>query len=184
LNPYLLNECKKNDLQIAVNTGSNCFYTDDQAKIIYQPDQPYRKGSWGYVGEHSNVTGMQLEVNATENGPLFQTARENMAAYKFDVPDGTYTVDLYFCEPICPAPKSLYILDSKDMNASANRVFNVSLNGQKIISDFNLAKSCGALMSVIKTYTVSVVNGQGINIGFEPVIGKSIISGIKINRNY
>jgi len=184
LNPYLLNECKKNDLQIAVNTGSNCFYTDDQAKIIYQPDQPFRKGSWGYVGEHSNVTGMQLEVNATDNGPLFQTARENMAAYKFDVPDGTYTVDLYFCEPICSAPKSLYILDSKDINASANRVFNVSLNGQKTISDFNLAKSCGALMSVIKTYTVSVVNGRGINIEFETVIGKPIISGIKINRDY
>lgn len=184
LTPYLLNECQKNDLRIAVNAGSNCFYTDGQARIVYQPDQPYRKGSWGYVGEAGNKTGMQLEVNATENGPLFQTARENMTAYKFDVPDGMYTVELSFCEPVCSAPKSLYILDSKDVNASANRVFNVSLNGQRILSDFNLAKSCGALMAVIKTYTVSVTDGRGIGIGFEPVIGKPIISGIKINKAY
>ena len=184
LNPYKLSECKKNDLQVAVNAGSNCFYIDNQTRIVYQPDQPYRKGSWGYIGASCNGTVTQQEINATDNGPLFQTGRENMKAYKFDVPDGVYTVDLYFCEPVRSAKKSLYILDSKDVNATANRVFNVSLNGENIISNFNLAKDCGALTAVTQTYTVSAVNGQGISINFEPVIGKPIISGIKINRMY
>lgn len=184
VNPYNLNAYKKNDLQIAVNAGSNCFYLDNDAKIIYQPDQLYRKGNWGYIGKSVNTTITQQEIGATDNGPLYQTGRENMKEYKFDVPDGVYNVDLSFCEPVSPVRKSLYILDSKDVNILANRVFNVFLNEQKVLSDFNIAKNGGALTAVIKTYTLTVKNGKGINIMFEPIIGKPIISGIKIMRMY
>ena len=163
LNPYNLSKYKKTDLQVAVNVGSNCFYIDNQIRIVYQPDQPYRKGSWGYIGDSSNVTSTQQEINATDNGPLFQTGRENMKAYKFDVPDGFYTIDLCFCEPIRPVRKSLYLLDSKDLDQTASRIFNVFINNENIISNFNLAKFCGTLTAVIKTFCVVIAVLTNIN---------------------
>ena len=184
LNPYNLRQYKKSDLQIAVNVGSDCYYNDEQTRIIYQPDQYYHQGSWGFIGDSTDIVTTQQEINATTNGPLFQTGRENMKAYKFDVPDGVYTIDLYFCEPIRPIKRSLYILDSKNTDEKANRIFNVLVNGENIISGFNLAQSCGTLTAVIKTYRVSVKNGEGIIIGFKPIMGKPILSGIKVNRMF
>lgn len=187
MNPYLLSDYKKNDLRIAVNAGSNCFYTDEQTRIIYQPDQPYRKGSWGYAGGNMFMSGdkpgTQQDIKATVNIPLFQTSREGMSAYQFDVPDGTYTVELYFCEPVSPAKSSIYILGSKDTESQAKRIFNVSLNGCQVLSHFNIS-DCGALTAVIKTYTVVSTGEKGINLSFEPVTGKPIISGIKVTRDY
>ena len=37
-------------LELAVNVGSNCFFTDDKSDLCWLPDQAYTPGSWGYIG--------------------------------------------------------------------------------------------------------------------------------------
>lgn len=44
--------------EIAVNCGSPCFFNDaTKNDYLWLPDQPYREGSWGYVGGPPSIVG-------------------------------------------------------------------------------------------------------------------------------
>lgn len=171
--PYDLRTSKDKELVIAVNAGSKCFFTDPDNRVIYQPDQAYREGSWGLIGIDLSST-KKSTVNAPHNikatgiDPLYQTARLGMEAYKFDVPDGRYEIDLQFCE--------------SQEGTAGKRVFNVSINSQEVLSALDLFELSGSLTASIKTYTIEVKNGKGIRVDFTPIIGQPIISGIKVTR--
>lgn len=36
------------EAELAVNVGSRCFFTSDESRLTWLPDQPYTPGSWGY----------------------------------------------------------------------------------------------------------------------------------------
>ncbi len=38
-------------------------------------------------------------ITGTKEATIYQTVRYNLRAYQLDVPNGTYTVTLKFCEP-------------------------------------------------------------------------------------
>lgn len=171
--PYDLRTSKDKELVIAVNAGSKCFFTDPDNRVIYQPDQSYREGGWGLIGIDLSSTkksthNAPFNIKATGIDPLFQTARLGMEAYKFDVPDGRYEIDLQFCE--------------SQEGAAGARVFNVSINSQEVLSALDLFEISGSLTASIKTYTIEVKNGKGIRVDFTPIKGQSIISGIKVTR--
>lgn len=94
--PTNLNSTGLKDLELAVNVGSQCFYTSDESRLTWLPDQPYTKGSWGYIGGKELST--QTEIRRTADGPLFQTLRNGIEGYRFDVPRGVYEVELLFTD--------------------------------------------------------------------------------------
>jgi beta-galactosidase len=105
-----------------VNAGGTYSYTDE-AKVYWEADRPYERGSWGYIGGESART--HHRIFATGEDALFQSSREGMERYQFDVPDGQYRVTLGFAEGT--------------RNTSAGtRVFDVSVNGQKLLEDVDL----------------------------------------------
>lgn len=169
--PYDLRSSKDKELVVAVNAGSKCFFTDPDNRVIYQPDQAYREGSWGHIGvDLTKKTNLNMphNIKATTIDPLYQTARLGMEAYKFDVPDGRYEIDLQFAE--------------LGESEAAKRVFNVSINSQEVLSALDLFELSTSLTASIKTYTIEVKNGKGVRVDFTPITGQPIISGIKITR--
>jgi hypothetical protein len=96
--------------EIAVNIGSYCHFQSDASGLTWLPDQPYREGSWGYIGEATRAIQTQTEIHNTADGPLYQTMREGMEAYRFDVAEGRYEVELLFADTSKPQTVSAYLL--------------------------------------------------------------------------
>lgn len=113
-------------------------------------------------------------VDGTQNDALFQNFRYGMdkLKYEFPVPDGEYVVDLYFSEPWYGTGGGL---DCKDW-----RVFDVAINDNVVLRDFDIWSEAGFSKALKKTFTVKSKNGQLV-IDFPKVSsGEGIISAIAI----
>ena len=103
---------------IRVNAGGPA-YTDPAGQVW--SDTGATGGSASSTA--SNITG-------TTTVPLYQTARQGQAfGYQFAVPNGKYTVNLKFAE--------------LSYTAAGNRVFDVMINGSKLLSKFDIAAQAG-----------------------------------------
>jgi len=58
-------------------------------------------------------------------------------------------------------------------------VFNVLINGQTVLANFDIVGQAGAGVALDKQFTVNVTNGQ-ISIQLTPVIENPMISAIEI----
>ncbi len=88
---------------ITVNVGAHVQYKDPVTGEVWIADQEYRPGSFGYVGgevfqrDKNKIQGTASDIQGTENDPLFQTMREGIEAYKFDVEKGNYLSHDHAC---------------------------------------------------------------------------------------
>nr|WP_288833212.1 malectin domain-containing carbohydrate-binding protein [uncultured Flavobacterium sp.] len=113
-------------------------------------------------------------VDGTQNDALFQNFRYGMnkLKYEFPVPDGEYLVDLYFSEPWYGTGGGLDCVDW--------RVFDVAINDNVVLKDFDIWSEVGFSKAVKKTFTVKSKNGKLV-IDFPKVSsGEGIISAIAI----
>ncbi|GAB2286830.1 hypothetical protein Dimus_021221 [Dionaea muscipula] len=103
---------------------------------------------------------------------LYQSARVGNFSYQLDnTGPGDYYVDLHFAEIInTNGPKGL-------------RVFNVFIQDEKVLSDFDIFAVVGAHKPLqFVDSRVSIKEGDKIVILFEGVLGSPVISGICIRR--
>ena len=141
---------------IRVNAGGPA-YTDPQGNV-WAADTGFSGGNaYGTGGAVAGTTTPVLYQTQRWNGGVFQ--------YQFTVPNGSYSVKLKFAE--------LYY------TASGQRVFNVAINGQGVLSNFDAIAQAGAGTAVDKQFTTNVTGGQ-ITIQFTPVAGEPIINAIEI----
>jgi beta-galactosidase len=108
--------------------------------------------------------------------------REGIEAYKFDVKKGNYKVSLLFAEPDFNASEeNIYNLNSAENQHRTNlRSFDIKINGEPVSQDFNLARDYGRIRAVEIFYKVKAENG--ISVEFETNSGKSVLSGIKLEK--
>jgi beta-galactosidase len=106
------------ETEIAVNLGSSCYYQSNRSALTWLPDQPYSKGSWGYIG--GKPVHSQSEIHLTADGPLYQTMRDGMEAYRFDVPKGLYEIELLSADISKPQVSSAYLLDRKQQTGTTS----------------------------------------------------------------
>jgi len=134
-------------LEFLVDCGSDVAYTDSAGQT-WKADQAYEAGSWGYVGD-TGVSAVSRTIDNTSDPTLYQTLRWSEGAfdYQFVVPNGTYEVELHFAEIFF---------------RSANlRKFNVILEGQTVLADFDVFASAGGAFRALKrTFTVTVSDGE------------------------
>ena len=185
--PAILNQVKDKTFELAVNVGSNCFFTDPINNITWLPDQPYKSGSFGYVGGEifragEGKIGHQSEVNQTRNVPLYQTFRYGLSDYRFDVADGEYEVELHFADLGSKASKSVYDVSESEEKGKETSQFNVILNGNKVLEDFCPATQYGALNAAYKTFVVQAKDLKGITVSFEKEKGNTFLNAIKVRR--
>lgn len=166
--------------ELAINVGSNCFFTSALSKLTWLPDRPYVPGSWGYVsGEARSTTS---EIVNTVDVPLYQTRREGEFTYKIDAPDGNYEVELLMADVTRPAAQLANLLGKNKSEETAGETrFNVIICGRQVETNFSPADG-GRYRTAFKRRYI-VCNEEGcITIALEAVKGKPFISGIKVRK--
>ena len=106
------------------------------------------------------------KITETDKTQLLYTYVDSISAYQLDVPDGNYTMQLYFAEP--------------EYTTVGKRVFDVMINGTIMKSFFKEFDYC---VAVEKTIQVSAVDNKGIHIDFKALKGKAILNGIHVQKN-
>lgn len=166
--------------ELAINVGSNCFFTSALSNLTWLPDRPYVPGSWGYVsGEARSTTS---EIVNTVDVPLYQTRREGEFTYKIDAPDGNYEVELLMADVTRPAAQLANLLGKNKSEETAGETrFNVVICGRQVETNFSPADG-GRYRTAFKRRYI-VCNEEGcITIALEAVKGKPFISGIKVRK--
>lgn len=178
--PAQLNAENLNGLELAINVGSQCFYTSEASGLTWIPDRAYTSGGWGYVdGEVHNSTA---EISQTFDGPLYQSSRIGLSGYQFDVPVGTYEVELLFADTSNPSSSLAYLLGKDEVGAdNAGNSFHVLLNDCVVDKAFSPI-SVGYCQAVRKRFLVKVFNAAGLRVSFKPVTGVPFLSGIKLRK--
>lgn len=166
--------------ELAINVGSNCFFTSALSNLTWLPDRPYVLGSWGYVsGEARRTTS---EIVNTVDVPLYQTRREGEFTYKIDAPDGNYEVELLMADVTRPAAQLANLLGKNKSEETAGETrFNIVICGRQVETNFSPADG-GRYRTAFKRRYI-VCNEEGcITIALEAVKGKPFISGIKVRK--
>ena len=129
--------------QILVNSGGPA-YTDTLGQA-WSADS-------GFAG--GNIANTTKAVTNTTDPTLYQTERYGSFNYQYNVPNGNYNVVLKFAE--------IY------WTGAGQRVFNVSINGTQVLTNFDIFTAAGGTLKAIdKTFPVTVTNNQ-VNIVFTP----------------
>lgn len=177
--PYYIGD---NLAELAVNVGSDCFFTDEYSGLTWVPDQAYTSGSWGYVGnEGCNPRSSRTEIKGTYNGPLFQSSLCDLAAYRFDVPDGCYEVELFFSDTFQKHTLLPYLLSKENGGESNENIFDILMNGQTVEHGFSPCAQVGDFRAVHKRYIADSKDGR-VEVGFRVLNGHTFLNAIKIRR--
>ena len=155
-------------LILRINCGATEPYTD-KAGNVWLADQSMETGKkWG-AENGLTVDRGDLGITGTDAPKIYETERYSMEGYKFTIPNGKYTVRLFFAETY------------DGITAEGERVFSVSINGKTVLNDFDPFKEAGGYEKpVVKTIKdVDVTNDQ-LDIGFTMNIQNPEINGIEI----
>lgn len=174
--------------------GSKRFYTDETEHQIWMPDQPYKKGSWGYIGgeafkgtNNRMSYGSDKNILETDHDPVYQTQQVSIKQFRFDVPDGEYELTFHFAELIGGATKEAlaYNLDNNHQKEEVKqRIFSVDINGETFLENLNLAADYGYTTAVKKKTRVTVQGGKGIILDFRPIAGVPVLNALQLRKIY
>jgi hypothetical protein len=138
-------------------------YADTTGRI-WLADRAYTAGAFGYVGGQAYTTA--AAIDGTDDDTLYQSERWGMSAYKFDLANGDYRVELLFDE----------VYDARP----GIRVFDVLIQGQTVLANFCPGQVAGGLNKALRyVYPATVSNGQLV-IDFVPRNGPPKISAIGV----
>ncbi|MFD2515175.1 malectin domain-containing carbohydrate-binding protein [Pontibacter locisalis] len=142
-------------------------YTDSQSRT-WAADAGFSGGV---------TTSKSFEVAGTTDDALYLTYRYAASGapfgYSVSLPSGTYTVKLHFMEPYFGAPGG-------GTGAAGRRVFHVDVEGQRVLSNYDIFAESGAATAAVKTFEgVSVADGT-LNIDFTSLKDNAIVSAIEI----
>jgi beta-galactosidase len=179
---------------INVMLGSKRYFEEKDKSVVWLPEKPYTPNSWGFEGgksyvkrtRHGQLPASDLNILNTHIDPVFQTMRTGIKSFKLDVPDGEYTVGLYFAELMSRTVKVLAYNLGNDAIADdmEERIFSVDINGIRQIHNLNIAKEYGEQTAVIRKFVIQAKDGKGISIDFIPVKDEPILNAIRVYRNY
>ncbi|MBQ8521834.1 MAG: DUF4982 domain-containing protein [Bacteroides sp.] len=180
--PWKLDErSMAGDMELAVNVGSNCFFTSDDSQLTWIPDQAYTPGSWGYIGGKEQST--QTEIKLTPDGPLYQTMRAGIEGYRFDAPEGYYEIELLFADIFQPKEQAAYLLGRGDDSAStpSGNTFDILLNGEPLEQAACYGAENGYFHAVKRRFVVHN-STDCLELRFRPIEGQTFLSGIKLRK--
>jgi hypothetical protein len=136
--------------QVRVNCGGPA-YTDSSGNV-WQADNSFSGGA---------VWANSASIAGTPDPTLFKTVRYTNFTYTFAVPNGNYTVNLYFAD------------------ASTGRVFTLNINGVAVLTNFDVSAKVGVNTADIESFPVTVTNGS-ITLGDTNTNQDAILNAIDI----
>ena len=154
------------DLPLRIKVGGD-EYKDPRGNV-WKADREFTEGSYGYVGGDVVDRPADLKVADTDMQQLFQSERYGLSSYKVTVPaPGKYTVGLLWAETY------------DGVSAPGERVFNVSINGKKVLDAFDPTREAGGFLKAIaKSFVVDAKDL--ITITFDENVQSPMINGIVV----
>lgn len=151
--------------EIAVNAGGHYDVVDPDGPV-WEAARAYRPGAGGHVGGRSVLTHHRIFDTALD--PLWQDTWAGAEAWRFDVPDGEYAVELGFVEVEHDAPGA--------------RVFDVVVNGEALARGLDLVARKGRYEPVVLAGQARARGGRGIVIKLPATAGEGTISTLRLRR--
>ncbi|KIO78932.1 hypothetical protein TH53_01015 [Pedobacter lusitanus] len=180
--------------EVNILMGAKRFYINETTHQIWMPDQPYRKGGWGYIGgeaykgtNNRMSYGSDKNILDTDQDPVYQTQQVGIKQFRFDVPDGEYELCLHFAELTGGAAKEslAYNLDNNHQKEEVKqRIFSVYINGETFLENLNLAADYGYTTAVKKKTRVTVSGGKGISLDFKAINGIPVLNALQLRKIY
>jgi alkaline phosphatase D len=144
------------NVAFAVNIGGSGFTSGEG--LVYSADQNFSGGT-------TNSTGSVIA--GTGDDALYQSERYGKSfSYIIPLANGDYQVILKFAEV--------------HFGTAGSRVFNVSLEGNQVISNLDIFSKIGKDAAYDETHEVTVSDGQ-LNIDLSAVTNNAKISGILVS---
>lgn len=166
--------------ELAINVGSNCYFTSDISNLTWLPDQPYTAGGWGYIGGKAHST--TSEIYNTLDGPIYQTWREGNWSYKIDAPIGEYEIELLIADVTKPAAQLANLLNkNKEEKHSGETRFHISICGKQVETNFSPIDG-GKHRTAFKRRYIIRNEHDHIVISAGTVKGEPFLAGIKVRK--
>ncbi len=116
-----------------------------------------------------NRISCQDSIANTSNDQLYQTARSGMTQYEFPIQkNGIYGFNLHFAE--------------FQHQATGARVFDVLIENNLVLKDFDIFAEAGSLSAIIKSGKIEVNDNQ-MDIAFVAKAGEPMIAAIEIYQS-
>jgi glycosidase len=141
--------------------------------IVWIKDQAYALGSFGFSGTTATGFVNNAIVGICTNAwRLYQWERYSQTAggysYLFDCPAGVYETTLLEAETF--------------WSATNQRVFNVFIEGQEVLTNFDIFAATGAkFVPLTRVFTNAVADAQ-LKIDFVPITDNARASGIQVRK--
>jgi hypothetical protein len=122
----------------------------------------------GSTINHANTIDVSGVTNPAP-AAVYQTARIGNFTYTVGgfAAGSSHTVRLHFCETF--------------FSTSGSRVFNVSINGTTVLTNFDIIAASGAQnKAVVEPFTAAANTGGGYVIQFTSVVNNSLVSGLEV----
>jgi hypothetical protein len=155
-----------------ISPGNPSNVTDCAANV-WIADQAYAPGSFGYSGnDTAGYVDNAISGVCTSVYPLYQRERYSTApsgfSYLFDCPMGVYETTLDEAETYWSTTNA--------------RVFNVFLQGQQVLTNFDIYKVAGGQNIPISLVFTCTVSAMQLNMSFTPIIDNARASGIQVRK--
>lgn len=159
---------------LRINPGNTLDVTNCDA-TVWVKDQAYALGSFGFVGGMpANMGGNVTAGVCAEGQPLYRRGRESLPSssapfsYQFDVPEGLYETTLLNSET--------------HTNVVGARRFNVFIQGQQVLTNFDLYAVSGNQQNQPVTRVFTNPLTSTLTIQFSPVSYRARSGGIQVRK--
>jgi hypothetical protein len=146
-------------LPIRIAAGATDPITDSHGNK-WLPDQGFADGD--------TIQRPDITVTNTDIPEIFHAEHYGMTSFSEPVPNGHYTVKLYFCETY------------EGITGPGERVFSFKIQNNPEVKDFDVwAKTGGPFIAYVVTQSVDVTDGK-LTITFTPNVENPQVNGIEI----
>jgi len=140
-----------------INAGGSAYTTS--GGIAFEADQYYSTPSENWA--------TTAAILGTQEIPLYQSGREGSSFnYQFEVANGLYDLVLHFAE--------------HSEQAAGRRVFDVSIEGQNVLQQFDIFAQAGQNRALKRTFENIAVTDGNIQLAFQASVGLATVSAIEV----
>jgi hypothetical protein len=162
---------------VAVNAGGGEYVAADGT--TYTADQYFSGGTAFTSGASGTPT--DPAIANTDDDTLYQSERFGTFSYAVPVENGDYEVTLQFAE-IYQGVSTNDAVDSDGPSDGTNendRLFDVAIEGQTVVTSYDIFSEVGPLTASDKHHTVTVTDGE-LNLAFTTVNDNAKLSAFRV----
>ncbi|WP_055392973.1 PKD domain-containing protein [Flagellimonas eckloniae] len=156
---------------VGVNWENNSD-EDNQVGEYYEVNTGKIVGFGGVITYENRDSSIPAYIDEDTFDSLYANERYDLPGgeemeYSFIVPNGDYTVNLYFGNSF------------DQTNEIGDRTFDIVIEGNVVENDFDIVAQFGDLVGGLMTYQTTVADGE-LNIGFNHEVENPAVNGVEI----